>query len=262
MTFRASPADGVAWITGASSGIGRSVALELARCGWRVAASARRLEELEALAAEASRLEGKVIPRPVDVTDATAMAACVETIEREDGPIALAFLNAGIAPYMRAGNLDPDAFRRTYDVNVFGIVHALAPLLPQMMQRGRGQVALNASIAGWRGLPRAAAYASSKAAVINLAECLKFDLDRSGVTIQVVCPGFVETPLTAKNDFRMPFLIPQDEAARRVCDGFARGGFMIAFPRRFSAIVRALNWLPRSHYFSLVGKMTAGRKRG
>jgi NADP-dependent 3-hydroxy acid dehydrogenase YdfG len=257
---RMTPADGVAWITGASSGIGSAVALELARLGWTVAASARRLPELEALASRAEGLPGRIIAHVVDVTDREAMARTVEAIETVHGPIAQAFFNAGVAPYTRAGSLDIDAFRQVVEVNIMGVVYGLAPLLERMGARGHGQVAVNASIAGYGGLPKAAAYGASKAAVIHMCEALKFDCDQLGIVMQVVNPGFVDTPLTRKNDFPMPFMIPELEAARRVVDGFAHGGFEITFPRRLAWILKVINLLPYPAYFALVGRATGWRK--
>lgn len=254
------PADGVAWITGASSGIGRAVAIELARRGWTVLASARRLDDLEALSAEAAALKGRIVAHPCDVTDEVAMAGVVAAIERVHGPIALAFFNAGVAPYTRAGALDVEAFRTALNVNVLGAANGLAPVLAGMGERGKGQVAVNASIAGYRGLPRAAAYGASKAAAIHLCEALKFDCDNLGIVMQVVNPGFVDTPLTRKNDFPMPFLVSMEDAARRVVDGFERGRFEIIFPRRLAWILKLMRILPYALYFPLVARQTGWRK--
>jgi NADP-dependent 3-hydroxy acid dehydrogenase YdfG len=256
---RVSPSDGVAWITGASSGIGRGVAVELARRGWTVAVTARRQGELEALAAEAAGPKGRIVAHPADVTDAAQMREAVAAIEIAHGPIALAFFNAGVAPYVNAPDLDVDAVRFAFDVNVMGVVHGFAAVMPGMAKRGFGQLSANGSIAGYGGLPRAAAYGATKAAVIHMCEALKFDCDRLGLVMQVVNPGFVETPLTDKNDFPMPFLMKNEEAARRVCDGFERGGFEITFPRRFSYLLKAINLLPYGLYFRLVGRSTGAR---
>lgn len=250
------PADGVAWITGASSGIGRATALELARRGWTVCASARRPDELEALAAQSRTLAGRIVGHAVDVTDQSAMADVIEAIERVHGPIALAFFNAGVAPYTRGGDLDIAAFRQAWEVNLMGAVNGLAPLLVRMKRRGKGQVAVNASVAGYRGLPRAAAYGASKAAAIHLCEALKFDCDQIGVTMQVVNPGFIDTPLTRKNDFPMPFLMSMEDAARRVADGFATTRFEIIFPRRLAFILKLARILPYRVYFALVARGT------
>jgi len=254
------PADGVAWLTGASSGIGKATALELARRGWTVCLTARRLEELEALAGEAAGLPGRLVAHAGDVTDEAGMAALVETIERIHGPIALAFFNAGVAPYTRAGALDVNAFRQALNVNVLGAANGLAPVLARMGARRKGQVAVNASVAGYRGLPKAAAYGASKAAAIHLCEALKFDCDNLGITMQVVNPGFIDTPLTRKNDFPMPFLMSMDDAARRVVDGFERGRFEIIFPRRLAFILKVMRLLPYAWYFPLVARQTGWNK--
>lgn len=255
------PSDGVAWLTGASSGIGKATALELARRGWTVCITARRLEELETISAAASGLPGRVIAHAGDVTDAAGMAALVDTIERVHGPIALAFFNAGVAPYTRAGALDIDAFRLALDVNVMGAANGLAPVLARMGERRKGQVAVNASVAGYRGLPKAAAYGASKAAAIHLCEALKFDCDNLCITMQVVNPGFIDTPLTKKNDFPMPFLMSMDDAARRVVDGFERGKFEIIFPKRLAFILKVMRLLPYAWYFPLVARQTGWNKQ-
>jgi NADP-dependent 3-hydroxy acid dehydrogenase YdfG len=257
---RVTPADGAAWITGASSGIGRSVALEMARRGWTVAVSARREAELESLAGEAAGLPGRIVAHACDVTDADAVARAVGNVERAHGPIALAFFNAGIAPYIRAPDIDLAAFRQVVDVNIMGVVNGIAAVMPAMAERRAGQIAVNASIAGYGGLPKSAAYGATKAAMINMCEALKFDCDNLGLTLQLVNPGFVETPLTGKNDFPMPFLMKNEDAARRVCDGFATGGFEITFPRRFAYMLKAVNLLPYPLYFAVVGKLTGWRK--
>ncbi len=256
------PKDGVAWLTGASSGIGRATALELARRGWTVCITARRLAELEAVAADAAGLSGRIVAHVGDVTDEAAMAGLVDAIERIHGPIALAFFNAGIAPYTRAGTLDVQAFRQALNVNVMGAANGLAPVLERMAQRKKGQVAVNASVAGYRGLPKAAAYGASKAAAIHLCEALKFDCDNLGITMQVVNPGFIDTPLTKKNDFPMPFLMSMDEAARRVVSGFERGKFEIIFPKRLAIILKVMRILPYAWYFPLVTRQTGWDKQG
>ena len=248
----------MAWVTGASSGIGRGVCLELARRGYTVAATARRASELEKLALEAQGLAGRVIPVPGDVIDRAGMEALVACVEAEHGPIALAFLNAGTYVPDAAGDLGGEGFQKTFELNVGGAANCLAPLVSRMGARRKGQIAVNASVAGYGGLPRSIAYGASKSAIIVMCESLKFDLDRSGVTLQIVCPGFVKTPLTDKNTFPMPFLLELDDASRRICDGFARGGFEIAFPRRLAWPLKALNMLPYGLYFKFVGWATRG----
>lgn len=249
--YRARPADGVALVTGASSGIGAEMARRLAAKGFRVVAMARRSDELERLAAG----NPGVVPMTGDVTDRDAMERAVAEIERDHGPIALALLNAGA--YFADQDEDVgDSFYRTFEVNLLGTAHVLGPLTRLMKSRGRGQIAITASVAGYGGLPRAAAYSSSKAALIALCESLKFTLDGAGVTIQVICPGFVKTPLTDKNDFPMPFLISVEDAGERMMRGLESGGFEIAFPRRMSWMLKALNLLPYAAYFPLVARGT------
>jgi short-subunit dehydrogenase len=131
--------------------------------------------------------------------------------------------------------------------------------MPAMIARGTGQIAIVSSVAGYRGLPRAIAYSATKAALIAMAESLKFDLDQTGVMINVINPGFVKTPLTDRNDFPMPFLMPVEAAAKRIADGLARGRFEIAFPRRFAAILKLMRILPYALYFPLVGRTTQRR---
>ena len=219
-------------------------------------AVARRAAELDALAAEAAGQGGSIIPMPGDVTDRKAMDELVSAVEARHGPLVLAFLNVGTFFPDSEKDFGGDGFRKTFATNLEGTINLLGPLIRVMRARGRGQVAVNASVAGYGGLPRAIAYSSSKAALIAMCESLKFDLDRAGITIQVVCPGFVKTPLTDQNDFPMPFLIPVEEAGKRICDGFEKAGFEIAFPKRMAFMLKALNMLPYGAYFSLISRVT------
>jgi len=248
MTYRARPDDGAAWVTGASSGIGRAVALELARRGYEVYATARRVGELESLVAQAGGLKGAIVAAPGDVVDREGLLTLAASIERRR-PIALAVLNAGGAARDPFEDFGGPGFQQTFALNVQGVANCLHPLLPAMRARGRGQIAIVGSISGYGGLPNAGAYAPSKAAVISLAVGLRFLVEKFGVTVQIVNPGYIRTPLTADNKFPMPFLMEVDDAARRLCDGLERGGFEIRFPRRLAWILRALNGLPYGAYF-------------
>ncbi|ADZ70442.1 SDR family NAD(P)-dependent oxidoreductase [Polymorphum gilvum] len=261
--YVASPRHGSAWITGASSGIGRALALRLARAGWSVAVTARSADALQALADEAESFSGMIVPFPGDVTDAAAMAETARRIEGEAGPVALLVANAGV--YLPQGGLAPDiaAFSTSIDVNLKGTVHVLAPVIEAMKARGRGQIAVVASVAGYRGLPTSAAYGATKAGLINMAEALKFDLDRAGIRIQVVSPGFVDTPATRDNPFPMPHLMDAQAAAERIVAGLTRPtGFEIAFPRRFALQLKLLRLLPYRLYFPLVARVTGWTGKG
>jgi NAD(P)-dependent dehydrogenase (short-subunit alcohol dehydrogenase family) len=251
------PADGAAWITGASSGIGRDLARQLAADGWTVYVTARDAAALATLAADGG---GRIVALPGDVTNPAAMAEAVATIEASGRPLALAVLNAGIYLPVGAADLTLDAFEKSFSVNLSGTVNGLVPALAAMRARGRGQLAVVSSVAGYGGLPTSAAYGATKAGLTNLVESLRFDLDRMGILIQVVHPGFVETPATDRNPFAMPFIIKAEEAARRIRRGLAGTGFEITFPRRFTWLLKAVNLLPYPLYFAIVGRIT-GPKR-
>jgi len=247
------PDDGSAWITGASGGIGRAVALALAAEGWTVHATARSAGKLAELATEADALLGRIAPAPGDVTDAEAMKGAVARIT-STGPLALAILNAGIYEPMRAQSFLAAKARRTFDVNLTGVANGLEPVLEHMIARKAGHVALVASLAGYRGLPNAAAYSASKAGLIAMAEALAMDLVDLGVRISVINPGFVETEATSVNDFEMPMLMQPDEAAARIVEGLGRPGFEIRFPWRFAAVLRLIGLLPNRAYVRVVRK--------
>ena len=245
------------WITGASSGIGKAVAHAYAAAGHTVAASARSRDALDTLAEEGAHLPGKIMPVPLDVTDKNAAEAAVERIETTIAPIATAILNAGIyLPVDAAAEFDPAPYLRSMDVNYNGTVHCLLPAIRQMLTRQSGHVVIVSSVTGYGGLPTSAAYGPTKAALINLAQSIKFDLDPHGIKTSIVCPGFVDTPATETNAFPMPFLVPTDIAAQRIVDGIAAGKFEITFPRRFTFALKFLNMLPYRLYFPIVRRMT------
>ncbi len=255
--YVAQPQDGCAWVTGASSGIGRALSLKLAEKGWQVAATARSNEDLASLAGQAENLPGAIHPFPGDVTDAELMRRTCEAIGLQLGAPALLVANAGIYKPVDGVSGDSDIYRATFDVNLMGTVNVLLPVIDAMKAQGRGQIAVVSSVAGYRGLPTSAAYGASKAGLINLAEALKFDLDLAGIRIQVVSPGFVDTPATKSNPFPMPYLISPEEAAGEICDGLAHPRkFEIAFPKAFVRRLKLLRILPYSWYFPLVAKST------
>lgn len=244
-----------AWITGASTGIGRELAAKLAAQGVRVAVTARSAEKLAQLAAE----HRGIVAIPADVTIPQQMAAAHAEIERALGPIDLAVLNAGIWSPMGGTNYDGASALHSMAVNYGGIVNALDAVLPSMIARGHGHLALVASVAGYRGLPKAAAYAPTKAAVISLAEVLRLDLQRHGIVVSVVNPGFVETPMTAVNDFPMPYILQAPDAAARILRGLEAKRFEIAFPWQLVWMLKLMRILPYPLYFRLVNSFVGGR---
>lgn len=246
----------VVWITGASSGIGRALALNLARRGERIAVSARSEAGLLTLAEEAANSAGSIHPYPLDITDAASSSATVDLIADELGEISLAVLNAGTHHPVEAENFEAADLKKLIDINLLGTGNCLDPLLKHMIPAKRGHIAIVASVAGYRGLPTSVYYGASKAAQINLAEALKLDLDRLGIKLQLINPGFVKTPLTDRNDFPMPFLMDVDDAAERMAKGLDGNAFEITFPRRFAYLLKVLRILPYWLYFPAVSRMT------
>jgi len=247
----------VAWVTGASSGIGAELAQLLAARDTKVAISARTAGKLAADAAANARL----FAYPLDVTDASATAATIARIEAELGPIDLAVLNAGAWAMMDADRLDIAAIRTGVEVNYMGVMHALAMLVPLMVARGRGHIAIVASVAGYRGLPKSAAYGPTKAALINLAETLKSELGPKGIMVSVANPGFVDTPMTRDNPFPMPGIVTARFAAERMLEGLERRRFEIVFPRGFGLAMKLLRIVPDRLFFWYVTTFIQGRGR-
>jgi short-subunit dehydrogenase len=248
----------VAWITGASSGIGRELALRLARSGVTVAASARSMETL----AELSALEPRIKPYPLDVTDKAAVARTFAAIESEVGPVDLAILNAGVWHVMSSNGYDIAKIEQSMAVNYFGVVYALDGLMRAMKARRSGHIAMVASVAGYVGLPRAIAYGPSKSAVITLAQSLKTDLERDGIDVTVINPGFVDTPMTRVNTFPMPFIIPVEDAASRIVAGLERRQFEIAFPRRMALLLALARRAPYPVLFGFLRNLVYRRGQG
>lgn len=251
----------MAWITGASSGIGRQLALDLAGQGYTVAATARRQDKLNELVAEATQSAGKILPCPGDVTDRTAMGQLVDHIETDIGPVVLAVFNAGNYFPASGDRLNSADFVRTYDINLFGVINGLVPVVDRMKTRGQGQIAFVSSVSGYGGWPMTSAYGASKAALINMAEALKFDFDKMNIRIQLINPGFIDTPLTEPNRFRMPALMSADQASRRITTGLRNGGFEITFPRRFTWWLKLISHVPYPAYFWVMNRMTGWNKR-
>ena len=251
------PASGprrVAWITGASSGIGRALALRLASRGWQVAASAR---DAAALATLAAAMPAQIRIWPLDVTDAAATTAAVAAITAALGPLDLCVFNAGTYRRDSAASFRAGDFRALLEVNLMGVVHSLDAVLPAMLARRHGQIAVVASLAGLVGLPGAAAYAASKAALIRMGEALQPELRAAGIELSIVAPGFVDTPLTRLNDFPMPFLLSLEAAVDRIERGLERRRPLIAFPWPMVVALKLLALLPAT----LRLRLTAGMVR-
>ncbi|HEY3645806.1 MAG TPA: SDR family NAD(P)-dependent oxidoreductase [Gammaproteobacteria bacterium] len=244
---------GLAWITGGGTGIGRALALRLAADGWQVVVSGRRPEPLQETAAQAP---GGIHPWPLDVTDLAAVRHAVTDIEAKHGPIALAVLNAGMYQAVKLDSFKAEVMAEHMRVNYQGVVNGMDALLPAMRQRRSGHMVLVASVAGYRGLPLASGYGPTKAALINLAESLKYMFEKAGLTLSVCNPGFVETPLTEGNRFPMPFLMKVDDAAAALQRGIYKRKFEIAFPTRFVLILKFMRALPYWAYFPLIKRMT------
>ncbi len=255
------PRDGVAWITGASSGIGKALAARLARSGWLVAATARNEDALRDLHREAQSFKGDIISVPADVTDKATLESAVERIEKELGSIALAVFNAGVYAPIDAARFDAEVFRKTVDVNLQGVANGLEPLIPRMIGRGVGHIAIVSSVNGYGGLPTSSAYGATKAALINMAEALYIELARWNVRVSVITPGFVATPAQDGNAFDKPFIMSAAAAADRIAKGLRSQSFEITFPKRFSYQLKFLNLLPRSWRLSLVRRRTGWNKR-
>jgi NAD(P)-dependent dehydrogenase (short-subunit alcohol dehydrogenase family) len=235
----------VAWVVGASSGIGAAVARELVSRGSTVAISARRDEQLRQVSA------GDMLVVPLDVTDAAAVAAAAARVRDELGPIDLAVLSAGYWKQMDPTHWDTQVFDRHLQVNLAGMSNSIAAVLPDMLRRRHGGIAGVASVAGYRGLAGSEAYGATKAAQINLLESLRVHLARSGVRVTTICPGFVRTELTDGNPFPMPFIIEADQAARSICDGLEHGRTEIVFPARMALLMKTARLVPARAWTAL-----------
>ncbi len=247
------------WLVGASSGIGRATASALHAQGATVFVSARNAQALDAWVAQHpgndAQGRSRAVALPLDVTDLAQVQAAALSIETRQ-PIDLVLYCAGHYRALRADAFDLKEMLTHQRINYLGALYVLDAVLPGLRARGRGHISLVSSVAGFRGLPQSLAYGPTKAALINLAETLYLDLQPLGIGVSVVNPGFVETPLTAQNTFKMPGLITPEQAAQAMLAGWARGDFDIHYPKRFTRWMKLLRLLPYRLYFPLVRKFT------
>ena len=257
MAFR----DAVVWITGASSGIGEALVKPLVARGARVAVSARRADLLDQQARHWREQGADVRPFPLDVTDKEANRLVVQRITDAFGHIDLAVLNAGnhVTPKVRP--FDGQQYVDNMTLNFFGMLHGIDAVLPGMLARGRGHIAGISSLAGIRPLPTAGAYGASKAAASHMLDAIRFDLEPRGILVTNVTPGFVRTPLTDRNKYRMPFLMEVDRAAEILADGLERGTREIHFPKPLSWTIKTLRVLPYPLYSWLIRRATGDRQK-
>jgi short-subunit dehydrogenase len=237
-------ADRVALVTGASSGIGRALAVRLAREGCRVGLVARRRELLNELAAEIRRDGGTFSIASANVAEREQMHAAVSAIREELGPINYLIANAGVGTPTLLDPLNVADVEQMFRVNVFGVIYAIEAVLPEMLQRRAGHICAVSSLAAFKGLPGESAYCATKAAVNTYLEGLRIQAREHGIAVTTVCPGFVETPMTAVNDFHMPFLMSADRAAAKIVRALRKRRKVQRFPWQMSLLMRLLQWLP------------------
>lgn len=228
----------VAWVIGGSSGIGAATAGELVARGARVAVSARRKDELEAVAG------GQMLVVPVDVTDADAVRRAAAEVTDGLGPIDVAVLAAGYWKQFDPAHWDVEVFDRHVRVNLTGMSNCIAAVLPEMLTRRTGTIAGIASVAGFRGLAGAEAYGATKAAQINMLEALRTHIAGSGVHVMTVCPGFVRTEMTETNEFPMPFMVEADQAARAIRAGLEKDRAEVVFPLPMAVLMKSARYVP------------------
>jgi short-subunit dehydrogenase len=244
-------------ITGASSGIGRALSVELAQRGAAIGLLARREDLLQDVVAEIETRGGKAIALPADVTEASAVREAVDELSRRFGSIDLLIANAGVGATVAARNLEPEGVAKVFSVNVIGVVNCVTAVIPQMIERGRGQLAVISSLAAYRGLPKSAAYCSSKAAISSLFESLRLDLQPRGIDVTIIHPGFIKTPLTADRRAKLPFLMEVEEAAHKIIRAIEKRKKSYAFPWQLATIVRVgivmpnflYDWIARRNSF-------------
>lgn len=240
------------WVIGASSGIGAETARLLLEKGARVAISARRVELLQTVA----NFHPRALVAGADIVDPVSVRAAYAQIIDEWQGLDMILIVAGAYNEMRADSFDLDVAKRMLDLNLYGPLNCLDVVLPGLLAQGHGGIGIVSSVAGYSGLPKALIYGPGKAALINLCESLYLDLHPRGIGVYMINPGFVDTALTAGNDFAMPAIMTAPDAAKEIVRGMERGEFHIHFPRRLSNFLRLLRLLPYRLYFWIIHKGT------
>jgi short-subunit dehydrogenase len=240
--------DKVVMITGASSGIGRGLAVELAGRGAKVGLVARRAETLEEIVKEIESRGGRALALPGDVQDDKSVQAAADRLRELFGPIDLLIANAGIGTTTDPAEMQPGEVAAVINVNVIGAANSVAAVIPEMVARRRGQLVAISSLAAYRGLPKSAAYCASKAAVSAFFESLRLDLQPRGIYVTIIHPGFIKTPLTAGRDAKMPFLLELDTAVKKIVSAIEKRKKSYAFPWQLANIVRVGMIMPNSMY--------------
>ena len=235
-------------ITGASSGIGRGLARELAQQGAKLGLVARRADLLQEALEEVVSLGGNAIALPVDVRDAAAVRGAADRLRAEVGPIDVLIANAGVGATTDGADLQADEVAKVIDVNVIGAANSVAAVVPEMVAQGRGQLVAISSLAAYRGLPKSAAYCASKAALSAFFESLRLDLQPRGIDVTIIHPGFIKTPLTAGRSAQMPFLMELDTAVKKILSAIEKRRQSYAFPWQLATIFRAGMIMPNFMY--------------
>ena len=250
--------DKVIWITGASTGIGKSLAIKFSKNGWKVAISARRAEILN----DISRQNENIFPFALDVTNREDCKKVFLEIKNKLQNIDICVFSTGTWDPKKEKEIDVDQIENVMKVNFFGTLNSIKSVEKYFKDLGKGHISIVSSIAGYRGLPNSTGYGPSKSALNNLTESLYFDFKKYGVRISLISPGFIKTPMTDKNDFKMPFLKTSDYAADKIYDGLVNTNvFEIHFPKQLTLTLKFLKILPNWLYLKLVGKLTKYQKR-
>lgn len=244
-------------ITGASSGIGKALAYRYLEMGARVGICGRNEKRIADVCADHPR----AYPLKFDTTDQEAVDAAFQEFTRLAGPMDLAILNAGDHRATDGVSFSASEYEHLMNVNYVGTLNCLEPSISIMREQKTGTIAIMGSVAGYKGLPNAGAYCASKAALMRLAETLRTELAIVGIDVRLISPGFVKTPLTAQNEFPMPFLMEVDDAADRVVNGLSKKRFEIAFPRRLAWPLRLLSMVPASLYFSVTKNILPDKRK-